>query len=145
MNSTIFIREFNDTDYPAIVQLWESLGLGGAQRGDDLPVIRQTLLAGGHLLVMTEKDAGAIIGTSWLTIDGRRTYIHHFGIHKAFQGKGLANLLLDASLKLAKTIGMQIKLEVHRDNVKALSLYKKAGFQSLGDYQVLIIRDISAL
>jgi ribosomal protein S18 acetylase RimI-like enzyme len=40
---------------------------------------------------------------------------------------------------------MHIKLEVHKDNVKALGLYKKAGFGYLGDYHVYIIRDISAI
>jgi ribosomal protein S18 acetylase RimI-like enzyme len=55
----------------------------------------------------------------------------------------LASILLGESLKLAKTYGMQIKLEVHKDNARALGLYTKAGFTYLGDYLVFIIRDIS--
>jgi ribosomal protein S18 acetylase RimI-like enzyme len=94
---------------------------------------------------MIEKNSDAIVGTSWLTVDGRRTYLHHFGINSDYQGNGLSKILLDASLKLAKTYGMQIKLEVHNDNVKALGLYKKAGFTYLGDYHVYIIRDISII
>jgi len=100
---------------------------------------------GGQLLLMINTDSEIIVGTSWLTVDGRRTYLHHFGIHTDYQGKGLSKLLLDASLKLAKSFGMQIKLEVHKDNVKALGLYKTAGFKYLGDYYVYIIRDISTL
>lgn len=145
MNSGFYTREFIDSDYSEMILLWENIGLGGAYRGDDLQIINRTIKMGGQLLLLIEKDTGIIIGTSWLTLDGRRTYLHHFGIKADFQGKGLAKILLDASLKLAKSYGMQIKLEVHKDNVKALGLYKKAGFTYLGDYQTYIIRDISMI
>jgi len=145
MKSRFYIREFTESDYPEMIRLWESLDLGGAHRGDDLSIIQHTIQMGGKLLLMIDKDSNSIIGTSWLTVDGRRTYLHHFGIHIDFQGQGLANKLLKASLELAKTFGMQIKLEVHRDNEKALGLYTKAGFAYLGDYHVYIIRDISTI
>jgi len=145
MLTSYSIRNYSDKDYPEIIRLWEMLGLGGAQRGDDEQVISCTIKMGGQLLLVVENESNAIIGTSWLTIDGRRTYLHHFGIHTQYQGKGIADALLDASLKLAKTFGMQIKLEVHKNNVPALALYGKHGFAYLGDYLVFIIRDISNL
>ena len=143
MHPDFFIRNYSDSDFPEMTRLWENLGLGGVHRGDDKHVISRTIQMGGQLLLMIENDSNTIIGTSWLTVDGRRTYLHHFGIHTDFQGKRLAIALLEESLKLAKTYGMQIKLEVHKDNEKALGLYAKAGFSYLGDYLVFIIRDIS--
>ena len=145
MQPAFFIRKYADSDYTEMIRLWESLGLGEAHRGDDEKVINSTIELGGHLLLMIAEGSNAIIGTSWLTQDGRRTYLHHFGIHPDYQGYGLAKPLLDESLKLAKSLGMQIKLEVHKDNVKALGLYYKAGFTYLGDYLVFIIRDISKI
>ncbi len=145
MQSTFFIREYTGSDYQELILLWESLDLGGAHRGDDEQIIRRTIQLGGQLLLLVNPDTNAIVGSCWLTVDGRRTYLHHFGIHADFQGLGLATKLLEASLALAKTFGMQIKLEVHKNNVKALGLYKKAGFTYLGDYYVFIIRDISVL
>jgi len=145
MEPTFQIRNYVEGDFPEISVLWEQLGLGNAQRGDDEVVVAHTIELGGQLLVMTENATNTIVGTSWLTVDGRRTYLHHFGLHTDYQGKGYANLLLDASLKLAKSMGMQLKLEVHKDNLKALGLYKKAGFVYLGDYDVYIIRDISLI
>jgi len=145
MNHGFYIREFTQSDYPEIILLWESLDLGSAYRGDDLQVIIRTIKIGGQMLLLIEKSTDSIAGTSWLTVDGRRIYMHHFGIRADYQGKGLSKILLDASLKLAKTYGMQIKLEVHKDNLKALDLYKKAGFLYLGDYQTFIIRDISGI
>lgn len=145
MHPGFSIREFVESDYPEMILLWENLGLGGAHRGDDLQIIFRTVKMGGQLLVMVETASDSIVGTSWLTVDGRRTYLHHFGIKVDYQGKGLAKILLEASLKLAKTFGMQIKLEVHMDNLKALGLYTKAGFTYLGDYRTYIIRDISSI
>ena len=145
MESGFLVREYTDADYSEIVMLWESLGLGGSHRGDDQQIILRTIQLGGQLLVLTETGSHRVVGTCWLTTDGRRTYLHHFGIHAEFQGMKLANLLLDASLKLAKTFGMQIKLEVHKNNLKALGLYSKFGFSCLGDYLVFIIRDISTI
>ncbi|MEI6059223.1 MAG: GNAT family N-acetyltransferase [Bacteroidota bacterium] len=145
MESGFFVREYAESDFPEMIRLWESLGLGAAQRGDDEIVISRTIRMGGQILVLIETSTGNLIGTSWLTVDGRRTYLHHFGIHTEYQGRGLANVLLEASLKLAKTFGMQIKLEVHKDNLKALELYTKTGFTYLGDYRVYIIRDISTI
>ena len=40
-------------------------------------------------------------------------------------------------MEFAEATGMQIKLEVHRDNLKAIRLYKKWGFNYLGDYECL--------
>lgn len=145
MESKFIIREYTEKDYPEMISLWESLDLGGAHRGDDEHIINRTIHMGGQLLLMIQTDSEMIVGTSWLTVDGRRTYLHHFGIHADYQGRGLSKTLLEASLKLARTFGMQIKLEVHKDNLKALGLYKKAGFKYLGDYYVYIIRDISTL
>jgi ribosomal protein S18 acetylase RimI-like enzyme len=145
MTPEFIIRQYTDSDYPEVNRLWENLGLGGIHRGDDQVIIRRTIEMGGQLLLLIEHVTETIVGTSWLTVDGRRAYLHHFGIHADYQGKGLANTLLDASLQLAKTFRMQIKLEVHKDNVKALGLYSNAGFTYLGDYHVYIIRDISSI
>ena len=145
MQPEFFIREYSSDDYQEMIRLWESLGLGGAHRGDDATIILRTIEMGGKLLLMFDKHTNKMIGTSWLTVDGRRVYLHHFGIHADFQGIKLADPLLEASLKFAKSTGLQIKLEVHKNNDKALGLYQKAGFTYLGDYYVYIIRDISAI
>jgi len=142
-NADYIIRDYHDEDFPAVEEIWRVTGMGSAQRGDGPGVISRTLACGGKLLVMEEKSTNKVIGTSWLTNDGRRIYLHHFGIHPDFQGKGLGHLLADASIQYAKSCGLQIKLEVHKDNSKAVDLYKKHGFAYLGDYHVYIIRSFS--
>ena len=134
------IRDFRDEDYDEVIRVWELTGLGGAQRGDNLKTIHNTLNSGGKLLVMTMGNK--TIGTSWVSNDGRRLYLHHFGILPEYQGKGMSKYLLKASLDYARECKLQIKLEVHRNNEIAVNLYTKAGFAYLGDYDVYIIRNI---
>ncbi len=140
-----FVRDYWAADYPHVADIWERTGMCTPGRGDTAAVIENTLRRNGRLLVLVEKKSDTVVGTSWLTNDGRRLYLHHFAIDPEFQGRGLSKPLLRESLKIAKEIGLQVKLEVHHDNEKAISLYTSTGFRSLGDYDVYIIRDLSEI
>ncbi len=133
------IKEFNDSYYDEILALWVLTDMGGAYRGDNLEIIKDTIKLGGALFLLFDGDI--IIGTSWITNDGRRLYLHHFCIHPEYQGKGLSHLLMEKSMDFAKKVGLQIKLEVHRQGVIARSLYSKYGFKFLGDYDIFIVRE----
>jgi len=133
------LRDFREEDYPMLMTLWELTSLSNRARGDTLESILETLRQKGRLLVM--ECHGSIIGSSWITNDGRRLYLHHFGIHPDYRGRGYAHTLTRASLAIAKEKKMQIKLEVHRSNEAAIALYRKHGFGYLGDYDVYIIRE----
>jgi ribosomal protein S18 acetylase RimI-like enzyme len=134
------IREYRKGDYPGIISLWEATDLGRPERGDNENTIIESIRIGGCLLILEEGGTGRICGTSWMTYDGRRIHLHHFGIIPEYQGKGLAVMLLEKSLEFVRGKGCQVKIEVHRDNHRAVRLYKKAGFEYLGDYDVYIIR-----
>lgn len=141
--SVVAIRDYQPDDYHDVMSLWEVCGLSDRARGDSQQTIEATLKLGGRLLLL-ELD-GMIVGTSWITNDGRRLYLHHFGIHPDHHGKGLSHQLTTASLAIAKARNVQIKLEVHRENEAAIHLYKKHGFRYLSDYDVYIVRDPEAL
>jgi ribosomal protein S18 acetylase RimI-like enzyme len=143
--SKFIIREYRKGDFGGIRHLWDLTDMGNPKRGDDEAAIEESIRIGGSLQIMEENATGKIAGTSWMTYDGRRVHLHHFGILPEFQGQGLSNLLMAESLKFVKEKGCQVKLEVHRSNLKAINLYKKAGFIRLGDYDVYIIRDIRGL
>jgi ribosomal protein S18 acetylase RimI-like enzyme len=140
------VRLYRRGDFPGIMEVWSATGLSRPERGDDEATIERSISIGGTMLVMYDPDdAGRITGTSWLTFDGRRLHLHHFGIEPAHQGKRFSALLLKESLRAVKEKGYQVKLEVHRTNEIAVSIYKKAGFEYLGDYDVYIIRDIQSI
>lgn len=139
------IREYRKGDYDGVAYLWQTTNLGNPARGDDESIIEQSITIGGSLLVLENLSDGSICGTSWMTFDGRRIHLHHFGIRPEYQGNDLSKILLKHSLEFVKKKGCQVKLEVHRSNMIATELYKKAGFTYLGDYDIYIMRDISKI
>jgi ribosomal protein S18 acetylase RimI-like enzyme len=136
----LIISDYNKNDFDGLITLWEDIHLGGSKRGDTDRIISNTIKNGGQLFVVKNK-IGKIVGSSWITTDKRRNYLHHFGIREDLRGSGLAQKLLEISLEFSKRNGLQIKLEVHKDNIKAVRLYQNFGFNYLGDYLVFIIRD----
>jgi len=140
MNFTI--RQFQDSDYNAVLEVWSQTDMGGAHRGDNLDVIKDTLSNGGQLFVLVDENDAKIVGTSWITNDSRRLYLHHFGILPEYQGKGLSNILMNQTMQYARDKKLQIKLEVHKNNSIARHLYEKYGFKYLGDYDVFIVREV---
>lgn len=140
------VRLYRRGDFPGIMEVWSATGLSRPERGDDEATIERSIAIGGTMLVMYDPDDDdRITGTSWITFDGRRLHLHHFGITPAHQGRKLSALLLKESLRTVKEKGYQVKLEVHRTNETAIRIYKKAGFEYLGDYDVYIIRDIQSI
>lgn len=139
------VRKYEDADYNQICELWEKTDMGGAYRGDTPEIIRETIKKDGVLFVLIDSSNDKLIGSSWITNDGRRLHLHHFSILPDYQGKGLSHLLMDTTLKFAKEKNLQIKLEVHQQNNVAIDLYKKYGFAYLGDYDLYIIRDLDII
>jgi len=142
----MIVRHYSSGDFTGIMELWMATGLSRPERGDDEETVERSIALGGAMLVMCDGNAGGkIIGTSWMTFDGRRIHLHHFGITPSYQGRRLSGMLLKESLKFVREKGYQVKLEVHRTNKTAVHLYKKAGFEYLGDYDIYIIRDIQSI
>ncbi|MGE0076296.1 MAG: GNAT family N-acetyltransferase [Bacteroidales bacterium] len=140
----ITIRDFTIRDFEGLSEVWSLTNLGNPQRGDNLDIIMQSIAMGGKMLVAVNNQ-DKVIATSWMTFDGRRIHLHHFGIHPDYQRQGIGKLLVKESLRFVKDKGYQVKLEVHQSNVAAINLYKQFGFTFLGDYDVYIIRDLSTI
>lgn len=136
------IRDYEPADYKDVMHIWKITGMGEPVRGDNNITIEKTIDQGGKFLVIIDQKINNLVGTSWITFDGRRLYLHHFGIDPDYQNQGLGKKLARATLKVAKKKNIQIKLEVHENNKTAIELYKKMGFKYLGNYEVYIIRDV---
>ena len=138
----ILVRDFWDEDFSSVTELWEETGLTDPERDDTLDSIRATLSSGGRLLVLEMSGIKGVIGSSWMTCDGRRTYLHHFCIHPDYREMGLGTMLVEKSLEWIRQKGLQVKLEVHKENVRAKKLYEKAGFFAFTDYDIYMKRDV---
>jgi ribosomal protein S18 acetylase RimI-like enzyme len=136
------IRDYMPEDFRKISALWEEIELGGAVRGDTQEVVERSLSMGGRLLVAVLPDE-TLLATAWMTFDGRRLHLHHFGVKPAFQRQGIGRVMAQKCIQLAKAKGIQLKLEVHKTNKAGIKLYTGLGFKYLGDYVVYIMRSFS--
>ena len=133
-------RDYRREDYHGLILLWNVLGMTAEERGDTPEVIQRTIDQGGKLIVLEHEEK--IIGSSWLTTDGRRMFLHHFCIDEAFQGKGLGMKLGEESMKFIREKGFQVKLEVHKENHAAKKLYEKLGFFAFTEYDIYMKRKV---
>lgn len=133
-------RDYRNGDFEQLFRLWEELDMRGKERGDTHEVILRTLDLGGKLIILENEEEGSIIGSSWLTFDGRRIFLHHFGISRKYQQKGWGTRLAMESLRFIKEKNCQVKLEVHKDNLPAKRLYEKVGFGAFSEYDIYMIR-----
>ena len=136
----MIIRSYKPDDFPQVESLWKKTGIYTPKRRDSPEIILQCNAQGGRFLIMEEEAGRRIIGTSWLTWDGRRVLLHHFAILPSMQGQGYGRLLALESLAFAREKNAPMKLEVHRDNVPAVHLYKSLGFEVFPDYDVYMIQ-----
>ena len=133
------IRDYQSSDFPMLVSLWNESGISSPHRGDSLESIEQCNALGGKLLVMEDPLDGKIIASSWLTWDGRRIFMHHFTVLPSFQNQGYGRTLALKSLSYARQMGFPVKLEVSPKNLPAIQLYRSLGFELLGDYNVYML------
>ena len=81
---------------------------------------------------------GKIVGSAGVSaVRSRRKVAHRarFGISilKEYWGMGIGRVLMEASIDCARQAGYtQLELEVVADNQRALSLYRRAGFEEYG-------------
>ena len=104
MINGITIRDYKPSDYTDVINLWSQTGLGGVQRGDNQQIIEQSIAMGGKLLVAIN-SVGELVGTSWMTFDGRRIHLHHFGVSPKHQRQGIGKILTKKSIDFAKEKG----------------------------------------
>lgn len=81
---------------------------------------------------------GRIVGSAGVSaVRSRRKVAHRarFGISilKEYWGMGIGRVLMEASINCARQAGYtQLELEVVADNQRAVSLYRRAGFEEYG-------------
>ena len=144
ISERFYFTHFQEKDFKEILNLWVDTDMGHPERKDSASTILRCNSFGGKLIVMKQNSNNEIVGTSWLTYDGRRIFLHHFGIKPYWQGHGLGKALGVESMKFIKSKGAQVKLEVQRNNSKAKRIYENLGFFSFEDYDVYMLRNVGA-
>lgn len=83
--------------------------------------------------VVIDEDNNKIIGYGIISIVLDESHLLNIGIDKYYQNKGLGYKLTNFLINYAKVCNTRkMYLEVRESNKKALSLYKKFGFEQFG-------------
>lgn len=79
-------------------------------------------------------------------IENNIAYLTQLAVKPEIQNKGIGKTLLSVSMEFSRRRGMKvIKLEVIKDNIKAISFYKKNGFkfcQQVSENSRYMIKDL---
>lgn len=133
------IRNFKPGDFPEIEALWRETGIYNLERGDTVEIILRCNAMGGKFLILEDESESRILGTSWITWDGRRVQMHHFAVLPSMQRRGYGRELALESLAFAWEKRSPMKLEVQRGNLPAVQLYRDLGFKLFEGLDVYII------
>ena len=99
------------------------------------------------LMLVACTEEGTVVGNAGLHTNARTPRRAHaasigMGVMEAHQGKGVGSKLLGALLDVADNwYGLtRIELSVYTDNVPAIALYKKFGFEMEGTFRKYSLR-----
>jgi ribosomal protein S18 acetylase RimI-like enzyme len=92
--TTITTREFVITDYDRVVALWSEVEGLEICEGDSREEIRGYLERNLGLSRVAEENA-KMVGAVLCGHDGRRGWIYHLAVARAYRGRGVGKLLLE--------------------------------------------------
>lgn len=147
----IIIRHSEDKDITGVKAIYESeIAYGGTLQlpfpSLDRWTSRLSNLPQGCYSLVAEYE-GEIVGQLGLSVcdNPRRRHVASFGmgVKETFQGKGVGGKLIQSALMLAdKWLNVQrIELEVYTDNIAAMKLYQKHGFEIEGEAKNFAFRN----
>jgi len=83
-----------------------------------------------NLLYVAKQDE-EVVGYILTLIKRSHPKVYSLGVSEAFRGQNIASKLFETTINELKALGFKkLELEVRTDNIGAIELYKKLGFQT---------------
>jgi len=130
------LRPLRNSDFDRVLELERELFGAGAwtygMLADELGGLGRWYVV-AEPVVRDAAGAQPVVGYAGLWFDGDVAQIMTIGVDPGHQRHGIGRQLLDALIDRARTLRAQaVLLEVRVDNVAALRLYERFGFERLG-------------
>jgi ribosomal protein S18 acetylase RimI-like enzyme len=126
----IQFREMLIDDYNEVFTLWDDsngIGLSSSDTRDDI----LKFLERNSGLSFVAKENSNLVGAVLCGTDGRRGYIHHLAVKRAFRGQGIGRELIDHCITALISIGIQkCHLFVFNENIDAIVFWKSIGWET---------------
>ncbi|HHB91040.1 MAG TPA: GNAT family N-acetyltransferase [Anaerolineae bacterium] len=137
MNDTITIQPMTMADYEEAMALWrrsEGIGLRPADAAEHLA---RFLDRNPGLSFVARSETG-LVGTALCGHDGRRGYLHHLAVDRAWRGQGIGRALVEEILAALKAIGInKCHLFVMKENQPAIDFWQHIGWELRKDIVVM--------
>ena len=91
-------------------------------------------------LMLVALDGDKVVGNAIVERNRVKRYNHRAEISitvlRDYWGQGIGSRLMEMMIDFAKSVKIEsLYLEVRKDNERAISLYKKYGFEEIGEYK----------
>lgn len=128
------IRDLTPADFPAVVELWEQVGLTRPWNAPETDA--QRALDGATSTVLGAFNDEQLVGTIMVGSDGHRGWIYYLAVGESHRGTGLGRQLMAAGEYWLHEHGaVKVQLMVRASNAAVLSFYDHLGYED-ADVQV---------
>lgn len=126
---SLIIREFQPSDYDAVVRLWEAGGIRVEMLEDVLFKLRRD----PHLFLVAEDD-GTVQGVVLGAFDGRIGSINRLAVSEPLRRGGLASQLIQAVEDRLRALGARrVWAWIHESNQPSRGLFARNGYDEWAD------------
>jgi len=122
------LRKMTLDDYDAVFELWDKTEYVSLNECDTRDGMAFYLKHNPDSCFVAEAD-GRIVGTVLCGHDGRRGFLRHLVIAKAYRNKGIGTQLVAQCLAVLSSKGVgKCNIFVNSENVRGLEFWKQAGW-----------------
>ncbi|MHA1911419.1 MAG: GNAT family N-acetyltransferase [Candidatus Kariarchaeaceae archaeon] len=122
------IRNYQESDYSEVLELWKSAGISIGY-SDTEEEVKKILKANPETFLVGILD-GLVIGSVIGGYDGRRGLIHHLAVFPKDQGKGYGKkLMLEVEKRFVKMGVFKSHLLIDSDNKQVINFYLNLGWE----------------
>lgn len=128
------IEQLNPADYQKCSNIWDMAKQKDAEKW------RQEIISGNRIVFIYKIDGefigeGALVkdtGDSDYTVADKRIYVSRMIVKKEYRNKGIGSKILEFLIEKAREWGYsEMTIGVDKDNLNALHLYRKYGFNTV--------------
>jgi len=134
------VRAMQTEDIPAAIALWRATE-GVGRSPEETPAMLTAFLERNHGLSSAALDAdGTLVGAVLGGQDGRRGYLYHLAMHRAYRGRGLGRALVDRTTAQLAACGIvKATIMVFAANAEGYAFWQHLGWKVRGDLEPMQI------
>ncbi|MEO0408158.1 MAG: GNAT family acetyltransferase [Cyanobacteria bacterium P01_A01_bin.135] len=123
----MLIRPFQLEDEPAVVALWQRVGLTRPWNDPHKDIQRKLTVQPEWFLIGIVR--GQVMASVMAGYDGHRGWINYLAVAPEYQGAGHGReLMRQAEARLLAAGCPKVSLQIREDNLQAIAFYERLGF-----------------